>query len=240
MADTEDLDKARTHNFLLAALPPDEWERLRPDLELVDLELKDLIYPAFSVIEQAAFPVTAILSMLNEVEGETTVEVATIGREGMAGLPIFLGVPDSPNTVVAQVAGQALRISAARLREFLRTDGSLHARLHRYVQATIVQLSQNVVCNRLHSTEERAARWLLMTADRVGAEKFVLTQEFLAQMLGVRRATVSLAAGLLQSAGLISYRRGVVTIVDRDRLAETACDCYPIVRTEFDRLAAGS
>jgi CRP-like cAMP-binding protein len=149
---------------------------------------------------------------------------------------VFLGVTTSPNTVYGQIRGGALRMRADQLREMLTGDGALHRQLHRYIQATMVQLAQNVACNRLHRTEERAARWLLMTADRVGTDRFPLTQEFLAQMLGVRRATVSLTAGLLHNAGLISYRRGVITIDDRAALQEVACDCYGIVRGEFEKL----
>jgi CRP-like cAMP-binding protein len=171
-----------------------------------------------------------------ETEGEPQVEVATIGREGMAGLPAFLGVSASPNDVFSQVPGTALRLPAQHLRTVLVTDGVLHRQLYRYIQAMIVNLSQNVACNRLHTTEERAARWLLMTADRVDSLQFPLTQEFLAQMLGVRRATVSLTAGQLHSAGLISYSRGVITIDDRAGLEAAACECYGILREEFDRL----
>jgi CRP-like cAMP-binding protein len=227
----------REKNFLLAALPNDEYAQLRERLEPVDLELRDVIYEAEKPITHAYFPTTAVLSMISQVDGETAVEVATIGREGMSGLPVFLGVSASPNTVFDQIPGVALRMRAEHLRDVLAGDGALHRQLHRYIQATMVQLSQNVACNRLHSTEERAARWLLMTADRVGADRFPLTQEFLAQMLGVRRATVSLTAGLLHNAGLISYTRGVITIDDRAGLEDAACDCYGIVRGEFEQLA---
>ena len=236
VSDYDDLDSARSRNFLLAALPDEEWERMRPLVELVPAEVKDVVYRAKETIPHVDFPATAVLSMISEVDGETAVEVATIGREGMGGLPVFLGVSESPNTVLVQVPGTLLRMPAPRLREFLLGDGGLHAQLHRYVQATIVQLSQNVACNRIHTTEERAARWLLMTADRVDNSTFPLKQEFLAQMLGVRRATVSLTAGLLQSAGLISYRRGNITIDDRAGLEDVACDCYRAVRAEFERL----
>jgi CRP-like cAMP-binding protein len=224
-------------NFILAALPDREYARLQDRLEAVDVELKQKIYETYEPISHAYFPTTAVLSMVSQVDGEAAVEVATIGREGMAGLPVFLGVGASPNTVFAQIPGAALRMRAEHLRDVLSGDGVLHRQLHRYIQATMVQLSQNVACNRLHSTEERAARWLLMTADRVGGERFPLTQEFLAQMLGVRRATVSLTAGLLHNAGLISYTRGVITIDDRAGLEDAACDCYGIVRDEFQELA---
>jgi CRP-like cAMP-binding protein len=226
----------RENNFILAALPGEEYARLRDRLEPVECTARQLIYQTGEPIGHVWFPTTAVLSMVSEVDGEAAVEVATVGREGMAGLPVFLGVTASPNTVFAQVPGVALRLRADHLREALTGDGALHGQLHRYIQATMVQLAQNVACNRLHSTEERAARWLLMTADRVGSDGFPLTQEFLAQMLGVRRATVSLTAGLLHNAGLISYSRGVITIDDRTGLQEAACDCYSIVRGEFDRL----
>lgn len=231
-----DLDVARTRNFLLSALPEDEWQRMRPRVQVVHAPLKEVVYGTDEPIDHVDFPVSAVLSMITEVDGEGAVEIATIGREGMAGLPVFLGVSDSPNKVVVQIEGSIIRMPAARLRDFLLGDGILHAQLHRYVQATIVQLSQNVACNRLHSTEERAARWLLMTADRVDSLQFSLTQEFLAQMLGVRRATVSLTAGMLQSAGLIHYRRGNITIADRAGLEGVTCDCYRIVHEEFDCL----
>ena len=232
----DDLDDARTQNFLLAALPDGEWQRMRPHLRVVTATLREVLYEVGQTIGYVDFPVSAVLSMITEVDGEAGVEVATIGREGMTGLPVFLGVSESPNKVLAQIAGTVIRMPATRLREFLLGDGALHAQLHRYVQATIVQLSQNVACNRLHTTEERAARWLLMTADRVGAPHFSLTQEFLAQMLGVRRATVSLTAGVLQSAGLISYRRGNISISDRPALEDAACDCYRAIHAEFERL----
>jgi CRP-like cAMP-binding protein len=236
VTDVDALEVARTRNFLLSALPDDEWQRMRPRVQLLSATLKDVVYEANQPIGHVDFPVSAVLSMITEVDGEGAVEVATIGREGMAGLPVFLGVSESPNKVLVQIEGDVIRMPAAQLRDFLISDGSLHGQLHRYVQATIVQLSQNVACNRIHTTEERAARWLLMTADRVDGVRFALTQEFLAQMLGVRRATVSLTAGMLQAAGLISYRRGNITITERTALEDAACDCYRTVRDEFDQL----
>jgi CRP-like cAMP-binding protein len=227
---------ARDENFILASLPEEEYARLRDRLEPVECEIRDMINRAGEPIRDVYFPMTAVLSMVSEVNGEPAMEVATTGREGMSGLAVFLGVTTSPHTEFAQIAGTALRMRADQLREFLATDGALHRQLHRYTQTMMVQLAQNVACNRLHSTEERAARWLLMTADRVGSERFELTQEFLAQMLGVRRATVSLTAGLLQNVGLISYRRGIITINDREGLQEAACDCYAIVRDAFNLL----
>jgi CRP-like cAMP-binding protein len=232
-----DIDTDRKSNFVLTALPDREFARMRDRLHLEDMEVRHLVYGANEPTGDVYFPITTVLSMVS-VAAEVSVEVATIGREGMAGLPVFLGVSTSPNTVFAQVPGQALRMSSNDFREVLGHDGGLVRQLHRFVQATMVQLSQNVACNRLHSTEQRAARWLLMTADRVDSLTFPLTQDFLAQMLGVRRATVSLTAGALQNSGLIRYRRGVVTIDSRERLAESACVCYAIIRDEFNELAA--
>jgi CRP-like cAMP-binding protein len=231
-----DMSVDRGRNFILAAVPHAEWERMRARMELLEMQVKDMVYDRNQPIRHVYFPLDCVLSMISQMDDEAAVEVATIGREGMAGLPVFLGAVSSPNTVVAQVPGTLLRMTSENLREVLMGDGVLHRQLHRYIQATMVQLSQNVACNRLHTTEERAARWLLMTADRVGGLRFPLTQEFLAQMLGVRRATVSLTAGLLHNAGLISYRRGIITITDRAGLEEAACDCYAIVRQEFDQL----
>ncbi|MGK5683485.1 Crp/Fnr family transcriptional regulator [Actinoplanes sp. URMC 104] len=237
MTGSPDARDGRAGNFILAAVPEPEWEAIRNRCEQVELSIRDVMYRQGEMIDYVYFPLSCVCSMLAEQQGDATVEVGTIGREGMAGLPAFLGVATSPNMVMAQIAGVALRLRIEDLREILVGDGVLHGQLHRYIQATMVQLSQNVACNRLHTTEERAARWLLMTADRVGAEQFTLTQEFLAQMLGVRRGTVSLTAGLLHGAGLISYRRGVITIDDRPGLEDAACECYGVVRAEFDALA---
>jgi CRP-like cAMP-binding protein len=223
-------------NQLLRALRADEYERVTATLEPVHLEVRDMVFDVNAPVDYLYFPVVGVLSQVAVLDGETAVEVSTIGREGMAGLPAFLGAVTSPNRMFCQVEADALRLPAGRLRELLDEGDQLLRVLHRYTQAMIVQIAQNVACNRLHSVEERAARWLLMTRDRVDDNTFTLTQDFLAQMLGVRRATVSITAGVLQTAGLIRYRRGQITIVDRDGLAETSCDCYRLVRDEFERL----
>lgn len=224
-------------NVLLGLLPDDEFRRLEPLLEVVPLDIRDELYGAGKVMEHVWFPVDAVLSVL-AVDGEAAVEVATVGFEGMSGLPAFLGTAESPHDCYCQVAGIAARLATGDLRRFLSQDGALHDLLHRYTQATMVQLSQNVACNRLHSTEERCARWLLQTRDRVGADEFTLTQEFLAQMLGVRRGTVSLTAGVLQQAGVIRYTRGRITVVDAEALHDAACECYDIIQAEYRRLTA--
>lgn len=233
-ASMPDLDPRQ--NSLLAALPDHELDRLLRELQPIEVETRYNVYEVGKRIEVVHFPLTAVFSMVTVVDGDTVVEVGTIGREGMVGLPVFLGAATSPNSVFAQVPGTSAAMEAEALHDLLRRDGALHRQLHRYTQATLVQLAQNVGCNRVHTTEVRAARWLLTTGDRVRRDEFPMTQDFLSQMLGVRRATVSLAAGVLQSAGLIRYRRGVISILDREGLEEVACDCYRIVRDEFEAL----
>jgi CRP-like cAMP-binding protein len=224
-------------NALLAGLPPAEFDRLCPLLEVVDVELRREVQRRREPVTEVHFPLSSVYSMVALTEEERVqVEVATIGSEGMVGLPLFLGATASPNTVFVQVAGRAAVLSAADLSDFLARDGALHGLLHRYTQTSLVQVSQNVVCNNAHSVEQRAARWLLTTADRVRSDRFPLKQDFLAQMLGVRRQTVSESAGRLQADGLITYTRGVVTIADRPALEATACECYLIIRHEFDQV----
>ena len=225
-------------NLLLANLPETEYQRLLPMLEPVDLELHEVMFARGKPIEHLYFPLDCVLSLLATVDGDMPVEVATIGYEGMSGLPVFLGTAESPNDCICQIPGSAVRLSSADLRRFLVDDGALHQILHRFTQATMVFFAQSVACNRLHTTEERCARWLLHSRDRVGADEFLLTQEFLAQMLGVRRGTVSLTAGVLQQAGVIRYTRGRITVVDADALHEVSCECYDIVQAEFGRLSA--
>lgn len=240
MADADPLTPAAAtawqHNRLLGAMPEDEQERLAPDLELVELGSKAPIYGVDEPITHVYFPLDCVISVVAAVEDGTVVEAATIGAEGVAGLPAFLGATSSPHQAFCQVPGRAVRLEVGALERFFVGDGALHELMHRYTQAMMVFLAQNVACNRLHTTEERCARWLAQTHDRVGRDTFTLTQEFLGQMLGVRRATVSLAAQVLQHAGLIRYSRGLITVLDRAGLHEAACDCYATVRREFDRL----
>jgi CRP-like cAMP-binding protein len=167
-------------------------------------------------------------------DGKVVLEVATIGREGMVGLPVYLGAASSPQASFCQVPGDAVALSVEEFRRALGRDGVLHALLNRFTQATMVQVAQNVVCNGSHPIVARMARWLAMTQDRVGREQFFLTQEFLGQMLGVRRPTVSETAQRIQASGLIRYSRGVITVIDRAGLEKAACDCYQIIKQEFD------
>jgi len=221
-------------NAILAALPADELAGLRSDLELVDARIREQVYQPGGAIPEVYFPLASVFSMVGMADGRVLVEVATVGREGMVGLPVFLGAASTPHAAFCQIAGPAVKVTAHRLRQVLADDGALHSALARYTQATMVQIAQNVVCNSSHGAAQRAARWLLTTRDRIGGEKFLLTQEFFGQMLGVRRQTASGIARQLQGDGLIRYSRGTVTITDGRGLEQVACSCYGIVRAEFD------
>jgi len=224
-------------NRLLSALPQEELERLAPHLELVELGVRVPLHGTDQPIEHVYFPLDCVVSMIATLDGDTSIEVSTIGPEGMAGLPAFLGDSASPNRTFCQVPGEAARLEVGTLREFTGGDSALHDVLHRYSQVVLASLAQNVACNRLHTTEERCARWLAQTHDRVGQDNFLLTQEFLGQMLGVRRATVSLSAAILQRAGLIRYTRGRITVLDPDGLRRAACGCYATIIREFAKLS---
>jgi CRP-like cAMP-binding protein len=223
-------------NAILAQLPEREFVRLSDQAQILDAQVREQLYRPGEPITEVMFPLTSVYSLVATADRRVLVEVATIGREGMAGLPLFLGATSSPQAAFCQVAGRAVRLSAVALREILGDDGVLHRVLNRFTQATMVQISQNVVCNATHTTSQRAARWLLTTQDRVGRDEFDLTQEFLAQMLGVQRPTVSETARRLHTDGLISYRRGTLTILDRQGLERIACTCYGIVHAEFEAM----
>ena len=223
-------------NRLFSALPADMSDRLRPHVEVVDLALRQGLYTANEPITHVYFPRTAVCSLVLALDGDTSVEIATVGNEGMVGLPAFLGADSIPGEAFCQVAGQAMRLPADVLHREASRRGALHDLLQRYTQAHINQIAQSAACSRVHSIDERCARWLLITRDQVGTDQFHLTQQFLAMMLGVRRAGVNAAASILQRAGYIRYGRGVITVTDRAGLESAACACYRIVRDEFDRL----
>lgn len=225
-------------NRLLASVPEGEQERLRSDLRLVNLGMRDLLYEVGQPITHVYFPLDCVISVITLLDGEIPIEVLATGFEGMVGLPAFLGATTSSTRSFCQVPGQALRMDVAALRRCVAGDGGLHDTLLNYTQAVMVYLAQNVACNRLHTAPERCARWLAETHDRVGGDTFPITQDFLAQMLGVRRATVSRSARVLQRAGLISYSRGRITVLDRAGLHGAACACYGTVRREFEQLWA--
>jgi CRP-like cAMP-binding protein len=223
-------------NAVLAALPTKERERLWPRLERVALSIKDVVYEPDGPIRQVYFPLSGVFSMLVIMEDGLAVEIGEVGNEGVVGIPVFLGARTSPNRATCQVPGEALRMQAEDFQDELGHDGVLDEVLKRYNQALIVQMGYSVACNRLHSVEERTCRWLLMTHDRAGDDQFLLTQEFLAQMLGVRRPSVTVAAGVLQKAGLIAYARGRVVVLNRAGLEAASCECYQRVKDEFERL----
>ena len=223
-------------NRLLAALPRDGYDRLHPHLEKVSLPLKEILYEADGPIPHVFFPLNGVVSLVIVMEGGFSLEVGTIGNEGMVGTPVFLGSESSPTRAISQVPGEALRMEAKVFQEEMKRGGPLYGLVQRYTQAMINQISQSTVCNHRHSVQKRMCRWLLMSHDRVGTDEFQLTQEFLAQMLGVRRPTVSAVAGILQKAGLLTYHRGRMTILDRKGLEAASCECYQVVREELDRL----
>ena len=223
-------------NKLLAGLPAYEWERLQPHLEAMEFTLKYTFYELGKPISDVYFITRGVASLLAIMENGEAVEAATVGHEGMVGLPLFLGAKMTPGLALMQVPGEGLRMSAEAFTREVRPGSVLHSRLHLYTQALMIQMSQSSACNRLHSVEQRCARWLLMTQDRADNGEFPLTHEFLSQMLGVRRATVSEVASALQQQGLITYRRGIITILDRPGLEAATCECYGIIAAEFDRL----
>ena len=223
-------------NRLLAALPPEEYDALAPRLTIVHLGTLEVIADAGEPLPYAYFPLGGIISIVALDADGGTVEVGTIGREGMAGLPAFLGLPGSPFQTAGQVPGYHARLPIGELLAAAVPGTILHILLLRFAQAFLVLAGQSSACNRLHPVEERCARWLLMSSNRVGATTFPITQEVLGQMLGVRRPSVTIAAGALQRAGLIAYRRGVVTILDRPGLEAATCECYRTIEHEFARL----
>jgi CRP-like cAMP-binding protein len=226
-------------NRLLAMVSEAERRRLAPELELVELELKQTVYEESQPIEHVYFPINGVLSLVSKMRDGRGVEVATIGNEGMAGLPVFLQATlTSSHMSFSQIPGQALRMPAGRFGDFVggSQNGGLHTALNRYPQALMSMIARAVACNSLHAIQERACRWLLQTHDRVGADEFVLTQEFLSQMLGVTRASVNEVAQQLQDAGAINYTRGRMMILERSQLEDRSCECYGVIRGEFDRL----
>jgi CRP-like cAMP-binding protein len=228
--------QAQERNGLLRALSPEAYARLLPHLEPVDFATGQVLWRPDEPIHAVYFPRTAVCSILTPLADEAPVESATVGREGLVGVPVVLDAPATHSQALAQIPGAAARVDAVHFRAWLPTGDGAFPLLLRYAQALLEQTAQSVACNRRHEMDERCARWLLATHDRVGGDAFPLTHEFLAAMLGVRRASVTVAAGMLQQAGLIRYSRGRVTILDRERLEEASCECYRVVRTQHARL----
>jgi len=223
-------------NRLLAALPRDVQERIAPHLELVSFALGDVIYESGGHIGYIYFPINAIISLLYLMENGSSAEIGVAGNEGVVGIALFMGGNTMPNRAIVQSAGDAFRMKAAVLQEEFARGSELQSLLLRYTQALITQMSQTAVCNRLHALEQQLCRWLLLSIDRLETDELVMTQELIANMLGVRREGVTLAAHRLQDNGLISYVRGRIKILDRPGLEATVCECYRVVRDEYDRL----
>jgi len=225
--------KSSHRNRILKLLKPAELERMEPHLEAVTLSFKEPLLQQGKRIDHIYFPNSGVISLVTDVEG-FTVETGTVGREGVLGLGALLGMPQSVGRAFCQIPGDAMRITTRHLQAEIDRGGSLGPVLLRYTNAVLGMLSQNAACNGAHTVEERMCRWLLMTHDRVDADEFALTQEFLGMMLGVRRPTVSLTGSTLQRAGLISYARGRIKILDRARLEAASCECYAFVRDQFE------
>ena len=223
-------------NHLLAALPTSEFEPLAAHLELVPLLLGQMLYEPDSQLQHAYFPTTAIVSLHYVMESGASAETAGVGNEGVVGISLFMGGNTTPSSAVVQTAGHAYRLERHKLKDAFDRAGLLQRVLLRYTQALITQMAQTAVCNRHHSLEQQLCRWLLLTVDRLPSNELIMTQELVASMLGVRREGITEAAGNLQRAGLISYRRGHIAVLDRRGLEKHACECYAVVKKELDRL----
>ena len=223
-------------NHLLRALPAAESERLFPHLELVSMPLGSVLYESGSTLRHVYFPTTCIVSLLYVMENGASAEIAVVGNEGMVGVALFMGGETTPSRALVQSAGFAYRLKGQFLKEEFHRAAALQHLLLRYTQALLTQMAQTAVCNRHHSVDQQLCRWLLLSLDRLPSNKLSMTQELIANMLGVRREGVTEAAGKLQADGLIRYSRGHITVLDRPRLERQCCECYQVVKREFDRL----
>lgn len=225
-----------SQNHLLAALPTAEFERLAANLEPVPMALGDVLYESGGQLKHVYFPTTSIVSLHYVMENGSSAEIAGVGNEGVLGISLFMGGNSTPSRAIVQTAGFGYRLAARLLMEEFNRAGLMMRLLLRYTQALITQMSQTAVCNRYHSVDQQLCRWLLLTLDRLPSNELIMTQELVASMLGVRREAVTEAAGKLQHAGIIRYRRGHITVIDRSGLASHVCECYAVVKKEFDRL----
>jgi CRP-like cAMP-binding protein len=223
-------------NRVLSGLPQNELEDILPRLEACTIEHRQMLVEAHEPISHVHFPLSGVVSLVIAAVNGATVEVAMVGNEGMIGLPVLFGSGTAPIGAMVQVPGEALRMSAQAFQDQIEVPGALVRRLHLHAEALFFQVAQSVTCMRHHSVGQRCARWLLTAHDRVGHDEFALTQDALAQMLGVRRASVSAAAAKLREIGLIRYRRGIITITGRAALERVSCECYRIIKAEYDRL----
>jgi CRP-like cAMP-binding protein len=223
-------------NRILSSLSRPAFDRLMKDFELADLDFKQEIHRPSESMPYVYFPIAGVLSLLTTLEDGTSVELGTVGNEGMVDVSVFLGLEASESQITAQIPGEALRMKAATFRHHLETEPELRIAIGAYVLELFTMVAQNNACNRAHTVGQRLARWLLMCHDRVDTDTFPITQEFMSEMLGVRRPTISTAAAALQIGGAIEYNRGMMTIRDRQRLEAATCECYRLIRARFDRL----
>ncbi len=223
-------------NQLLATLPAEDYQRLLPNLKLTTFSLGEVVYESQGHMEYVYFPTTSHVSLLYTMLDGSTAEVGLVGNEGLVGIALFMGGDTTPNRAIVQGTGDAFRMQAKAMQDEFKRGGTFQLALLRYTQALIIQISQTAVCNRLHSTEQRLCRWMLMTRDRTHSDELQMTHEFISNMLGIQREAVSLAAHRLQDKGVISYARGRIQILDRQELEKYACECYQVVKDEHDRL----
>ncbi len=223
-------------NRLLAVLPEIEYERLRPQLEAVDMPLGKALYESGRTLSHVYFPTTSIVSLLYVMENGASAEIAVVGNEGVVGIALFMGGESTPSRAVVQSAGQGFRLRGQAVKEAFNRSGPVMHLFLRYTQALITQMAQTAVCNRHHSLDQQLCRWLLLSLDRLPGNELVMTQELIANMLGVRREGVTEAALKLQAAGLIRYARGHISVLDREGLEARTCECYAVVRKEYGRL----
>ena len=223
-------------NHLLAALPPEDYARLEPHLEMVPMPLGKVVYESGVQMRHVYFPTTSIVSMIYVMEDGSSAEIAIVGHEGIVGVSLFMGGETTPSRAVVQSAGEAYRLPGRILKDEFERGGKLQHLLLRYTQALLTQIAQTAVCNRHHTLDHQFCRWLLLSMDRLPSNKLIMTQELIANMLGVRREGVTEAAGNVQKAGLIEYHRGQITVLDRPGLEARVCECYAVVKKEFDRL----
>ncbi len=223
-------------NHLLAALPAVDRERIYPHLQLVELPLGKVLYESGDALRHVYFPTNSIVSLLYVMQNGASAEISVVGNEGLLGVALFMGGETTPSRALVQSAGSAFRLLGQRLKEEFHRNGALQILLLRYTQALLTQMAQTAVCNRHHSVDQQLCRWLLLSLDRLGDNQLTMTQELIANMLGVRREGVTEAAGKLQKLGVIRYRRGQITVLERPRLEQLCCECYAVVKRETDRL----
>jgi CRP-like cAMP-binding protein len=226
----------KNRNHIFEAMPTNEWERLLPFIETIELPLGKVLYEPGTKMSHVIFPSSAIVSLLYALENGSSAEIAVVGNEGVVGISIFMGGESTPSRAVVQSAGVGYKIKSSMLMDEFNRGGPIMHLLLRYTQALITQMSQTAVCNRHHSLDQQLCRWLLLSADRLTGNELIMTQELIANMLGVRREGVTEAALKIQKAGLIQYARGHITILDRHGLERRTCECYQVVKTEYDRL----